>query len=218
MSEKVAHGLGEVVAGNVRRWRVDRGLDQQALADRLADLGWPVDRTTVVRIEQGARRVTVDDLGLLAVALNVPLPLLLLPVHERQNVVLTPAKRTQAVHPWMIWEWMLGNEPLPGRIASFGDEWRSGAIPLWVYERVRVAQLQLRRLDLERVETSGSDYVTALQELVDAVSDMNTVGLPADDLVADGYRQHIEALDLAPSPRGRRYRTVAELDASREEH
>ncbi len=218
MSEKVAHGLGEVVAGNVRRWRAGRGLDQQALADRLGKLGWTVDRTTVVRIEKGTRKVTVDDLGLLAVALNVPLPLLILPAHEARPVALTSAGKTSALHPWMLWEWMLGNEPLPGRIESSGDEWRSGAEPLWVYERVRVAQLQLRRLDLERVETSGSDYVTALQELVDAVSDMNTVGLPADDLVADGYRQHIEALDLAPSPRGRRYRTVAELDASREEH
>ncbi len=221
MSEKVAHGLGEVVAGNVRRWRAGRGLDQQALADRLGKLGWTVDRTTVVRIEKGTRKVTVDDLGLLAVALNVPLPLLILPAHEARPVALTSAGKTSALHPWMLWEWMLGNEPLPGRHAGSDGEWRSGALPLWVYERVRVAQVALQGLDWQRAVSEKKpvdrDYVVALQELLDAVSDMNAVGLPADDLIADEYRDLIAKLALKPSQRGRRYRTVAELDASREQ-
>jgi hypothetical protein len=58
-----------IVAENVRRWRVTRGLDQQGLADRLAELGWDVDRTATTRIGRGDRKVKVDDLGLLAAAL-----------------------------------------------------------------------------------------------------------------------------------------------------
>src|SRR4051794_30050320 len=44
--------LSAAVAVNVRQWRLKRGLDQQGLADRLAELGWNADRTTVNKVEQ----------------------------------------------------------------------------------------------------------------------------------------------------------------------
>src|SRR5690606_33525703 len=106
MSEKLA--LSEAVAENVRRWRLARGLDQQGLADRLAELGWGADRTTVTRIEKGTRKVTVDELGVLALAVNIPLPLLLLPVHDGTPVTLTPDGPMEPVNPWLLWDWMRG--------------------------------------------------------------------------------------------------------------
>ena len=229
MSEKVAH-IAEVVAENVRLWRKDRGLDQQALADRLAEIGWNADRTTVVRIETGARKVTVEDLVLIAVALNVPVPVLMLPVIDGRDVALTASDRkgrvsqTNRVNRWRMWEWMLGNHPLPGRHdavsltakgmrvsrSPFGDEWRSGAEPLWMYERVRVAQIELGRL-----ETGEPGYVGALQRLLDAVHDMETAGYAADDLLGTWAAKIVEH-GLRPSERPRRYNTLDELDASRE--
>src|SRR5437660_426462 len=106
----------EIVADNVRRWRKNRGMDQQALADRMAELmgeGKKVDRTTVVRIEAGNRRVDVDDLALLAVALNVPLPVLLLPTETNETVTLAAAPGLDSLNGWLVWEWMRGDEPLP---------------------------------------------------------------------------------------------------------
>jgi hypothetical protein len=154
----------------------------------------------------------------LAVALNVPLPLLLLPVHEETfaDVSLTPGGRTAAVYPWLVWEWMLGNQPLPGRLSRFEDEWHSGAVALALYERVKEAQTELqreeRRIDelrysaastareqarvakaLERGERDRTfedpAYVKALQALVDTTAAMEDAGLPADGLIGGGQRE-----------------------------
>lgn len=215
MSDKVAQPLGDIVAANVRRWRLKRGLDQQALADRLAEVGWRVDRTTVVRIEKPSsdpkrRRITVDDLGRLAVALNVPLPLLLLPVHDGNDVQLTPTGRTASVNRWYLWEWMRGEQPLPGRST---DEWRTGVAPLWAYERVRAAQLHLQAIQVRRGRAlDDEDYRLALQQLVDAVDAMESLGLPTEaDLVAPEWREDIKQAGLKPTPRGR-YRSVEEAE------
>jgi transcriptional regulator with XRE-family HTH domain len=212
MSAKSAQALGAVVADNVRRWRVERGLDQGGLSERLAALGWEVARPIVNRIERKKRNVTVDDLGLLAVALNVPLPLLLLPVHEGGNVSLTPQKRTSVVDVWMLWEWMLGNSPLPGRLAMFGDEWRSGAAPLWLYERVQIARRALQRDD---DEPGAPERRPLLQQLVDTTADMEAAGMPTHALIAGEWAREIESLGVKPSTRPGRYSSVDEFDDER---
>lgn len=62
-----------IVAWNLRRLRVKRGLSQEALA---VDAG--VDRSYVGRIERGAENPTVETLDRLAAALDVPAAELLL--------------------------------------------------------------------------------------------------------------------------------------------
>ena len=62
---------GRHVAAQVRRWRSARGLSYAALATRLAELGWSIPILGLRRIEAGARRVSVDDLLALAVALEI---------------------------------------------------------------------------------------------------------------------------------------------------
>ena len=214
MSEKVA--LSVVVAENVRGWRTTRGLDQQALADRLDSLGWHVDRTTINRIENGKRKVTVDDLGVLAAALNVPLPLLLLPVHEATfaDVALTPKGTTTAMHPWLLWEWMRGEEPLPGRIAD--GEWRSSAGLFWEYEALRAAQRECQA-SWPRREHDPDRYIDALQHLVDAVAAMERSAMPASGLVHEDFAADIGRLGVTARSPGARYQTVAEVE-SREAH
>jgi transcriptional regulator with XRE-family HTH domain len=56
-----------IVAWNLRRFRVKRGLSQEALA---VDAG--VDRSYVGRIERGVENPTVETLSRLAKALEVP--------------------------------------------------------------------------------------------------------------------------------------------------
>jgi transcriptional regulator with XRE-family HTH domain len=54
-------------------------MSQQALADRLDRLGYPLDRAMVAKIENGSRGVSVDEAFGLALALDAPLLGLLLP-------------------------------------------------------------------------------------------------------------------------------------------
>lgn len=57
---------------HLRHLRKERGLTQQALADE-ADLSWP----TIQRMEAGTQSATIDVLGALAKALQLPLALLM---------------------------------------------------------------------------------------------------------------------------------------------
>jgi transcriptional regulator with XRE-family HTH domain len=72
---------GRTVADNVKRVRGHRALNYADLSRKLTELGRPISPLAVRRIEEGDRRVDVDDLLALAVALGVPPNSLLLP-HE----------------------------------------------------------------------------------------------------------------------------------------
>lgn len=91
-----------VVAARVREHREALGQTQAMLAVRLRDqFGWNVDRTIVARIEARKRAVGVDDLFLLAAALDTSPSLLLTPSDESELMWPTPwravtANRTRA--------------------------------------------------------------------------------------------------------------------------
>ncbi len=91
--------------------RERRGLTRPALSARLAEVGRPLLPTGIAKIEDGTRRVDVDDLVALAIALGVNPTRLLLPgdVGE-QPVALTSAI---AAPSWAAWQWCDGFAPLP---------------------------------------------------------------------------------------------------------
>ena len=62
---------GIAVGRNVRRLRIAAGTTQAELAERLAKRGRPIPVASIGRLENGERRVEVDDLTALAAALNV---------------------------------------------------------------------------------------------------------------------------------------------------
>ncbi len=102
--------IAEAVAVNVEAVRRKRGLSQQQLAGRLADLGRPMQASAVAKVESGDRRVDVDDLAAFAVALNVPVARLLLPdVDEDGLVEVVPA---YSVPMWSAWQWATGERSL----------------------------------------------------------------------------------------------------------
>lgn len=70
---------GDTVRGNVLRYRTRLNLGYAELARRLEELGRPIPVLGLSRIERGERRVDVDDLMALAVALGVSPTSLLLP-------------------------------------------------------------------------------------------------------------------------------------------
>lgn len=85
-----------------------------ALSSRLAELGQPIQDTGITKIEKGDRRVDVDDLIALALALDVTPNALLLPEVDLPAMAtdfpLTPQGATG--RPRQLWAWATGEEPL----------------------------------------------------------------------------------------------------------
>lgn len=87
-TSKIERGpTAERVAANVKQVREARRLSLEALSQRMGELGRPILRTGIAKIESGERRVDVDDLMALAIALEVtPNRLLLVsPVSDRAD-------------------------------------------------------------------------------------------------------------------------------------
>lgn len=195
MSEETALGIGEAFRQGLREYREYRGLRQQDLVDLLdGEHSVKMDRATLARIESGDRKVTVEEAFLLAVVLDVPLPLLLLPVDRDADVALTP---TTVVAPWRVWEWMHGQEPLPG---SDLRRWHPVVQPAWLYSDVRDAQkaAQEARQDVRVGAKAGAGeaelrdarrgYAQALRLLDGALRKMERAGLPTSRLLAEDFR------------------------------
>lgn len=100
--------VGENVARTVREFRELRRFSYAELSRKLAQYGREIPTLGLRRIEAGERRVDVDDLAALAVALNVSPLALLLPMRDSR---LLPADE-EAHHSDEIWRWGRGYSPL----------------------------------------------------------------------------------------------------------
>lgn len=115
-------GTGETVRANLQRLR--GGMQYKDLSARLTELGNPIPPLGLRRIENGERRVTVDDLCALAVALDVsPLTLLLPGDGSRYAASMLTGVPDREVSHNTQWLWGLGEEPLelPGSGMSTDD-------------------------------------------------------------------------------------------------
>jgi transcriptional regulator with XRE-family HTH domain len=104
--------VGSRVAENLEHLRAERRLSQTDLSALLKRLGRQMSAYSISKIETTDRRIDVDDLVALAVALDTTPNRLLLPAAAREtdDVELTPEVRTSAVDAW---RWAAGEEPLP---------------------------------------------------------------------------------------------------------
>lgn len=101
---------GQQTARNIERLRTKLGVSQRRLAARLTEMGRPMPGTALSKIERGERRVDVDDLVAIAVALGVTPSTLLLPdVADGTEVKITGAG---AVTAKAAWDWADGIRPL----------------------------------------------------------------------------------------------------------
>lgn len=98
---------GETVRKNIRRIRDERGVSGPELSERLAGLHRPIPPLGIHRIESGTRRVDVDDLVAIALALGVSPLALLLPTEAA--AVLSDGERYSFER---IWDWGTGRSPL----------------------------------------------------------------------------------------------------------
>jgi transcriptional regulator with XRE-family HTH domain len=95
----------DTVSANVKRLRRKQNLGLRGLAGKLAEVGRPLTHSAVDQIEQGGRRVDVDDLMALAAALGVsPVTLLMPESTTRDDLVEVtgfPPERAGDVWDWL---------------------------------------------------------------------------------------------------------------------
>jgi transcriptional regulator with XRE-family HTH domain len=113
-------------AANLKQIRQQRGVSYAELARRLRSLLHPILDTGIMKIEKGERRIDVDDLVALALALGVTPNRLILPDVDFPGVttgyMLTPAV---AGPPVALWQWAQG-ERHPGIPVEGGHSWLGG--------------------------------------------------------------------------------------------
>lgn len=98
----IARRVGERVA-YFRKRIGGKGITAQALADRCAELGHPLDRTVIAKLEKGLRQsVTVADLVVLANALGVSPTALAVPIDQDETVQILPSHDVPAFEA-MTW-------------------------------------------------------------------------------------------------------------------
>lgn len=112
------------VAGALRHFRRAGDVTTAEVSRRLTALGQPVPETSVTKAEHVTRRVDVDDLVPLSLALGVTPNTLLMPPVARlgtgERHQLTPAVSGTAEQ---LWQWAQGERPLyiPGAESWLGD-------------------------------------------------------------------------------------------------
>ncbi len=104
--------IGRRVAENLTALREHRRLSQAELSELINRLGRQMASDSISKIEKLGRRVDVDDLVALAVALDTTPNRLLLPGNaaETEIVQLTPEFSVSALDAW---KWARGRRPLP---------------------------------------------------------------------------------------------------------
>lgn len=126
------------VAENIAHWRKVRGLQQRDLSQRMAEVGRPMLPTVISKIERGDRRVDIDDLVALSLALRVGLLRLLLPATSPDEPVeLTDSVALSARDAW---ECLEGDKPhSKADVDQYGDllRYRLDSRPAWDRDPIR---------------------------------------------------------------------------------
>ncbi|MFF5992602.1 helix-turn-helix domain-containing protein [Prauserella flavalba] len=109
--------LSDTVADQIASWRKRRGLNRDQLAEACAKLGMPeLTHAAITNIESGRRNkeglrrrtVSIDELVVLAVALNVPPVSLIVPYPGEYSFDLIP--KSGPIPTWAATEWISGKD------------------------------------------------------------------------------------------------------------
>jgi transcriptional regulator with XRE-family HTH domain len=129
---------GPTFRETVRRVRQQRGWTLKELSAALAPNAHPISQSALSKIENGTRRVDVDDAIALSAALGVPPNALLMPSTSdpRATVQLTGWGEERAFE---VWRWAIEAVPLAGD----GKEAESPGLPWWLEVSSRFALANL---------------------------------------------------------------------------
>ncbi|MFI1237525.1 helix-turn-helix domain-containing protein [Nocardia salmonicida] len=123
---------GTTVRENVARIRKRQGLTLQNVSDRLGELGKPLSPNAISEIERAARRVDVDDLMALSIALDVTPVALLMPEAALSEDVVEPTGNTvHGLTARALWNFLTARKPLRGGNVRDIAEFHSRTYPRW---------------------------------------------------------------------------------------
>jgi len=118
---------GATVAANLKRIRTSAGITQAQLSERLSQMGHPIKTASIGKIESADRRVEVDDLMALALALDTSPLALLLPVGDfDEHVDVTGARGSTA----LLWAWATGEHALTD---ANERAYQARSLPAWLH-------------------------------------------------------------------------------------
>jgi transcriptional regulator with XRE-family HTH domain len=190
--------IGVAVAKQIRKYRQKRGWSVRKLAEECTRLGVEITPSSLANIERlkpdarkGMRRVTVDELMVIAYVLAVPPILLLTPLGEADAVELVPGV---AVHPVAARKWIVGTahfgyhyEPLSVVPGLDMEQYRTAVKPLTFYwnelDRVfnGVAGTWSSQESIRETEGPESEaYARVRENYVGCLGDLMTVLLRID--------------------------------------
>ncbi|MFI1583014.1 helix-turn-helix transcriptional regulator [Embleya sp. NPDC020630] len=99
----------KMIAGQIKRYRKEKGWSAQELADACAALGYPIPRTVLANLETGRRSlISVAEVFILARALDVAPISLIFPLGTEVDVQLQPGEATPT---WEAMTWFTGELP-----------------------------------------------------------------------------------------------------------
>jgi transcriptional regulator with XRE-family HTH domain len=101
----------ELFGEQLRAVRGRKDWSQEQLADEMTGEGLKMDRTTITKIENGARNVSIDEALAFAAVLGVS-PAALLAPRDTTMLDLTPTRGWSSVTPDIAWDWFAGRSPV----------------------------------------------------------------------------------------------------------
>jgi transcriptional regulator with XRE-family HTH domain len=185
--------LVDVIADQVTTLRKERGITAQRLADELNKCGVDWTRDTVTKFETRRRgSLDVTELFALALVLNVPPPLLVVPT-SAESVPVVPIDNVSAYRMLL---WLLGEYPL---LEHGGGRWFDAGVPIRLVHRHRDAEMSVANAlsmldDADYHEAAGRGapqdirdratplLTTGLQQLRQVRAEMTGYGIPLPQL------------------------------------
>jgi transcriptional regulator with XRE-family HTH domain len=163
-----AKRIGEAVA----KYRHDLGMTAQQLAERCRELGVPIHRTTITKIENGRSRFDLAELLILAAALDVPPIALIYPGLPDDMVAIVPGKVGTSWEAYM-WATGMAASPVPRtQSPSKGAQLVDAVRRRWELIR-RLPGLQLEMATEDATLREAREY--ELELVRDEINQLNTL-------------------------------------------
>lgn len=163
--------LTSAIAGEVRRYRKERGLSAQQLADACSALGLEMSRATITDLENGRRAaISVAELLALAAALEVAPVLLVFPLGREGTVEALPGRD---VPTWEAAMWFCGDGDLRLTAAGWEVLWNDGGVAPLFLEHQRLAE-DLRDEQASRAGTPTDEDIEWWRRMKRHLRDMRS--------------------------------------------
>lgn len=147
------------VADNVKTLRLQQNLGLRALSQRTDEAGRPLGHTAIDQIEKGKRRVDVDDLMTLAVALNVSPVRLMMPTTPSADSAVE-ATAVGRVTARQLWDYLtIESGGHPNRQTDVDLDWVMHSRPVWAQQTYTTGDIKalMDELRTKQGRSHGND-------------------------------------------------------------